>query len=131
MIRPSQVTQINEIDDTNEINKRLVEINRQLDMLFSAGNYSQGTGSSSTTALLSVWNNSTRPALPTFGLTGYNTDKNGLETYTPTGWFVNGGTWTTATRPTGVIVGSWGYNTTIKSREYYDGVSPDGGWNAA
>ena len=119
MIKPYKIVRVDTPQDA-------ALIDQLFEMLFNAGNYSFGTGSSGT-ALLPVWSDSTRPALPSYGATGYSTDRNGIEIYTPNGWLVNGGYWTTATRPTSICEGSWGYNSTISSREYWDGSD----WNAA
>ena len=119
MIRPGKITKLDTPQD-------IALLDNQLEMLFNAGNYSSGTGTGGTVSL-EVWNNSTKPALPSFGAAGYNTDLNAMEIYTPNGWLVNGGYWTTANRPTSVCEGSWGYNSTISSREYWDGEN----WNAA
>jgi hypothetical protein len=120
MIRPGKIVSLETPQD-------IALLDNQLEILFNNQNFSSGTGSGSGTVSLSIWSNSTRPALPSYGLTGYNTDRNGLEIYTPNGWLVNGGYWTSATRPTSVCAGSWGYNSTILSREYWDGSE----WNAA
>lgn len=120
MIKPYKIVAVDTPQDA-------ALIDQLFEMLFNNLNYSSSTGSGSGSMSMNIWNNSTRPALPSYGETGYNTDRNGLEIYTPNGWLVNGGYWTTATRPTSVCEGSWGYNSTISSREYWDGEN----WNAA
>ena len=108
--------------------KDISELDRQLDMLFTNANYSTGgvPGGGGSGGAIPVWSTATRPALPAIGSSiGYNTDFSGIEIFTPSGWFVNGGIWTTAGRPSTVSPGSWGYNTTIPSREYWDGTN----WN--
>ena len=111
----------------------IAELNRQLDVLYAAGNYS-GTTGTATVSALSVWETTSRPALPSYGTMGYNKTLTCVETYTPYGWFVGGGHWTSiAGRPSNVAPGSWGYRdstvggVTRAVREYWDGH----GWNAA
>jgi len=115
--------------------KDIAKLNNLLRILFSSANFSHGLGSGSgggsggSGATLSIWNSATRPARPSYGSTiGFNTDFNGMEIYTPAGWFINGGSWTRAGRPTGVAVGSWGINTTDNTREYWVGPGADD-WN--
>ena len=64
------------------------------------------------TSTISTWTVATRPAAPSAGQTGFNTDFKGVETYTGTKWMIENGTWTTATRPvtTNIAPGSKGFN---------------------
>ena len=104
------------------------QLNRLLSILYNSANYSHsappGGGGGGGTS--SIWTTSTRPALPSIGTRGYNTDFDGEEVYTAFGWYVLNGTWTTAGRPTGVIAGSRGFNITIPQQEYLDDT---GNWN--
>jgi hypothetical protein len=107
-------------------------LDRQLDILFNAANYSTSapTGGGGTSGGGNIWSTSTRPALPSYGTSGYNTDFHANEEYTPFGWQIHGGHWTTATRPTGIAIGSWGVNETIPAREWYFGPGADD-WSQA
>ena len=111
-----------------QTDKGVALLDRLLDILCTGANYSHnapvggGGGSSSG----NIWSTGTRPALPSPGTRGYNTDFSGEEVYTAFGWYVLNGTWTTAGRPTGIIAGSRGFNVTIPSQEYLDDT---GTWN--
>jgi hypothetical protein len=84
-------------------------------------------GGSNATA--TIWTVATRPSPGAIGQMGFNTDFGGQEVYTAAGWKVLNGMWAHSARPTGVAVGSKGFNTTDVTEEFYDGVSPNGGWN--
>lgn len=82
-----------------------------------------------TTSPANVWTTATRPASPTVGVSGYNTDFSGEEVYTSAGWLVKNGVWSYATRPntTGLAAGSQGFNTDIPGRDLWTGTE----WNNA
>lgn len=72
------------------------------------------------------WTVITRPTSPFNSQTGYNTDFEGLETYTANGWLILHGYWTTNTRPStsGLASGSRGFNSdTGMGAEYFDGTN--------
>jgi len=117
--RPGHITSLK-----NE--KDIALLDRQLDMLFTVANYS-GSANPGSESGGSIWSTSTRPAMPSYGARGYNTDFSGEEVYTTSGWLVIFGNWTTAGRPAGVAIGSQGYNTTIGTRDYKWG-STDADW---
>lgn len=74
-----------------------------------------------------TWATADRPTDLSDGLTGYNTDYQGLETYIESigKWFVMSGIWEVATRPAtaSLAPGSQGYNSELNQIESWDGSS--------
>ena len=104
--------------------KDIAMLDKEIQILYDAGNYSSGGGT------ISVWTSTTRPANPQLGTFGFNLTLNSIEVYGSSGWYVFGGTnptatvWTTVTRPSPPAPGQMGFNTDFSGQEVYTA----GGW---